>query len=91
MNYLFEKDWNDYIKSKNDILKKINSDKIRRDEMLKNADREIDEMREKLEKHFAKLFNYENKVISKQYLLLIDKSFKYLHDYRNGKISGILV
>jgi hypothetical protein len=48
-------------------------------------------MREKLEKYFAKLFNYENKVISKQYLSLIDKSFKYLHDYRNGKISGILI
>ena len=91
MDYSFEKDWDDYIKSKNDILKKLNLDKIRRDELLKIADCEIDEMRVKLAKLFIKSLSDKEKTKAKQELSLMDKSRKHLDDFRRGKIAGVLV
>jgi hypothetical protein len=91
MDYSFEKDWDDYIKSKNDILKKLNLDKIRRDELLKIADCEIDEMRVKLAKLFMKSLSDKEKTKAKQELSLMDKSRKHLDDFRRGKIAGVLV
>jgi hypothetical protein len=91
MDYSFEKDWDDYIKSKNDILKKLNLDKIRRDELLKIADCEIDEMRVKLAKLFMKSLSDKEKTKAKQELSLMDKSRKHLDDFRSGKIAGVLV
>lgn len=91
MDYSFEKDWDDYIKSKNDILKKLNLDKIRRDELLKIADCEIDEMRVKLAKLFIKSLSDKEKTKAKQELSLMDKSRKHLDDFRSGKIAGVLV
>ena len=91
MDSSFEKDWNDYVKSKNDVLKKLNDDKIRRDELLKIADCKIDEMRVKLAKLFIKSLSDKEKTKAKQELSLMDKSRKHLDDFRSGKIAGVLV
>lgn len=91
MDSSFEKDWNDYVKSKNDVLKKLNDDKIRRDELLKIADCKIDEMRAKLAKLFIKSLSDKEKTKAKQELSLMDKSRKHLDDFRSGKIAGVLV
>lgn len=91
MDSSFEKDWNDYVKSKNDVLKKLNDDKIRRDELLKIADCKIDEMRVKLAKLFIKSLSDKEKTKAKQEFTAMDQSMKNLKDFRSGKIAGVLV
>ena len=86
MNFLFDKEWNDYVKSKNDILEKLSLDKIRRDEMLKIADIEIDEMRVKLANLYIKSLSYQSNIAHMR-----KKSQKNLKDFKDGKIAGVLV
>ena len=81
MDYSFEIDWDDYIKSKNDILKK------QQRKVVPELSRED---KERISRNYAIADIYWKSVLAER-KAAINKSQKHLDDFRRGKIAGVLV